>query len=204
MSALRARTLVEAYLYITLSAVAVDSKGASGEEPGPSRDYDSHVVLSEARDAWILRFDGHRLGLPVQIALFVEYESEFAARRESLRFGEGTSELIDAGQWRVLSAGYARRAMRDDLLFAESPGDPQRFRGVVLGWESARDAAIEAAKFLPEGADEVPAGAFWSETGTAAQRDEPELFTREALETDIAFYRQTLDDFVLAHSGEST
>ncbi|MDH2425071.1 hypothetical protein [Sphaerisporangium sp. TRM90804] len=200
MAVLMGRTLVEAYLYIELNAVALRAAG-DAEGPGESAgDYDAHTTLTEGPEVWRVRFDGRGLGLDLRIDVFVPYRSEFDARRDHLRFGEGASTLIDAGQWSVLSAGYARRALRDDLAYSENPVDPDLFKSVVLGWESARDATLESAKFIPAGADEVPETAFWTDIGKAARRDHPDRFTRTALEADAALYQETLDDFVLTHT----
>ncbi|MEV7969727.1 hypothetical protein AB0O34_27670 [Sphaerisporangium sp. NPDC088356] len=195
MSPLHARTIVEAYLFVDLTAVAAEQ----GEDAAGTRDYRAHTKLTEGAGAWRLRFDGRGLGLPLAFEVLVPFETEFQARREHLRFGDGPSELIDAGQWRVVGAGYAGRAMRDDLRYSEEPGDA-RYQSVVLGWESARDAVAEVAKFLPEDAGEVPATAFWSDVGEAALRDEPELFTRQAVESDIAFFQRRLDHFTARHA----
>ncbi|MEU8266453.1 hypothetical protein AB0B89_04735 [Sphaerisporangium sp. NPDC049002] len=196
MASLHARTLTEAYLFVDLTAVATER----GDALEPVRDYAAHTKLTEVAGAWKLRFDGRDIGLRLAFDVFVPFESEFQARRERLRFGEGPSELIDAGQWRVAGAGYAQRAMRDDLRHREDPGDAALSESVVVGWECARDAAAEVAKFLPEGAAEVPATAFWSEMGETALRDEPELFTREAVESDIAFFQQRRDHLIARHA----
>ncbi|MCW2880107.1 MAG: hypothetical protein JWQ95_4207 [Sphaerisporangium sp.] len=200
---LRARTLVEAYLYINLTVAAATEPTDQPEDEneavagvGPALDYDRWTTLTEGPEAWTLLFDGPDTGERHRFALFVPYETEYASRRENLRFGPGRSEIIDPGQWQLLGAGYARRALRDDLFFAETPTDPERFHDVVVGWEFARDAVVEAAKFLAEGADEVPEEAFWTEVGAATRRDEPERFTRDGLESDIALYQRNLDDFI--------
>ncbi|WP_248961045.1 hypothetical protein [Sphaerisporangium perillae] len=199
MPALRARTLLEAHLYVTLTA--------SHDDPGPAdrpeRDFDAHTTLTEGPEEWTVHFDGRALGLPLEIDVLVPYLTEFEARQDRLRFGAGRSELIDAGQWRLLGASYARRALREDLRFAADPTDPERFKAVVLGWEFARDATAEAAKFLPPGAGEVPAEGFWTESGTAMRRQAPERFTRESLESDIAGYQETLDDFIVTHTSRN-
>ncbi|MBB5628783.1 hypothetical protein [Sphaerisporangium krabiense] len=216
---LRARTLVEAYLYINLTVAADDvdpaddeaAEGTAGgevtEDAEATRrraarrviDYERWTTLTEGRAAWTLLFDGPDTGPRHKIILVVPYETEFAARRGELRFGPGRSEIIDPGQWQLVGAGYARRAMRDDLLYAENPGDRQRFHEVILNWTHARDAVAEAAKFLPEDGDEIPETAFWSEEGAATRRDEPERFTREGLESDIALYQRNLDHFLSLH-----
>ncbi|WP_113699825.1 hypothetical protein [Nonomuraea lactucae] len=167
-----ARTITEAYLHISLAV--------AGGEPGRNPDHRPWTTLTEGEDAWTLVFDrdGHH------IELRIPYATEHAARRDDLHFGPGTSTLIDAGQWVLTGAAYARMALEDDLL--SSPD-------AALGWRLARDAAAEAAKFLPEGAAELPPGAFWTALGTAAREQEPERFTRERLESDLAFYQQNLD-----------
>ncbi|MEV4459421.1 hypothetical protein [Microbispora sp. NPDC049633] len=165
-----ARTLAEARLYLALTVEA-------GREEPPV----------EGPEGWTLRSGG--------VEVLVPYASEAEARDEGEPFGVGLSELLDPGQWRLASAGYARRALADDLEYAEEPGDESLFLRVVSGWESARDALGEVLKFLPPGEREVPAEAFWTETGLAAREAEPESFLRDRLAEDIAFYQQNLDDF---------
>ncbi|GAA1512239.1 hypothetical protein GCM10009677_51540 [Sphaerisporangium rubeum] len=204
-----ARTLVEAYLYIEVTAVALraaeggeqSGDGGDGDGAATFKDYEACTTLAESREAWTVRFDGHKMGLPLRLVVVVPYRTEFAARREGVRFGHGPSEVIDAGQWRVISGGYARQALREDLLFAKDPTDAARYQGVVQGWESARDAAAEVAKFLPEEGDEIPGEAFWTDMGRAARRDDPEWFTREGVAEAVAFFQEALDDFVAAHPG---
>jgi hypothetical protein len=187
---LYARTLVEAYLYISLTTSA---EGLGEDVP---RDPREATTLTEGQDAWTLRYrDEHR------IELLVRYETEAEARRADLRFGPGVSELIDAGQWLQVAAVYARRALREGLFFAQDPTGAERFQGIVEGWELARDATVEASKFLPDDADEVPVTALWTAMGTAAHQESPERFTRDRIESDIAFCRQSLDDFRRLHGA---
>jgi hypothetical protein len=174
--------------------------GDGGDAAGDTvRDFDAHTTLIEGREAWTVRFDGRGMGLPLRLDVVVPYRTEFAARQEKVRFGHGMSEVIDAGQWRVISGGYARQALREDLRFARDRSDTERHRAVVLGWESARDAAAEVAKFLPDDADEVPETAFWTDMGRSARRDDPEWFTREGITEAISFFQEALDDFVNTH-----
>ncbi|GAA3812209.1 hypothetical protein GCM10022226_36070 [Sphaerisporangium flaviroseum] len=198
MSSQRARTLVEAYLYIRITARAAEGEG---HERHTARDYEAQTALTEGPDEWRLFFDGRDLGLALRIDVHIPYRAEADARRDGLRFGHGTSELIDAGQWRMVSSGYAERAMREDLRFIDTPTDADLFGSVVLGWESARDAVAEAAKFLPPTAKEVPPSAFWTETGRAAHRERPDLFTRESLERDIASYEEARVEFIVMHTS---
>jgi hypothetical protein len=185
-----ARTLVEAYLYLDLTAAA-DESGA-----GAGGDVRARTTLTEGPDAWTLRFAGSDDaggGRPEPVDVQVRYATEDAARRRGLRFGADTSELIDAGQWVQLSTVYARRALRAGIAYAQDPTD-ERYHGLVADWTFARDAAIEAAKFLPEGAQEVPDEAFWTPLGTETRRQASDRFTRDRLDRDIAFYQQSLED----------
>jgi hypothetical protein len=183
---------VEAYLYISLTTSA---EGLGEDVP---RDPRAATTLTEGQDAWTLDY-GHGDGR--RIELLVRYETEAEARQADLRFGSGVSDLIDAGQWLQVAAVYARRALREGLFFAQDPTGAERFQGIVEGWELARDATIEAAKFLPDDADEVPATALWTQMGAAARQESPERFTRDRLESDIAFCQQSLDDFRRLHGG---
>ncbi|GAA2700374.1 hypothetical protein [Nonomuraea recticatena] len=166
-----ARTITEAYLHISLTVAHAG--------PGKKPDYRPWTVFTEGPDAWKMVFDhfGH------YIELRVPYATEYTARCDGLHFGPGISTLVDAGQWVLTAAAYARMAVEDDLL--SSPD-------ALLGWEIARDAAVEAAKFLPDDADEMPLTAFWTPLGTATHRQEPERFTRERLRGDIEFYQQNM------------
>jgi hypothetical protein len=188
-----ARTLVEAYLYISLTASAA---GLGDDVP---RDVRAETTLTEGADAWTLRYTGS--GDAPRIEVLVRYATEAEARQDDLRFGSGVSTLLDAGQWLQIAAVYARRALREGLFFAQDPTGEDRYLSVVDGWELARDATVEAAKFLPADADEVPATAVWTEMGTSAREESPERFTRDRIESDIAFCGQSLDDFRRLHGA---
>ena len=194
---LTARTLAEARLYLVLGA----DEDLDGPEEPPGEQVE-HVEPVEGPEGWTLRSG--------RVAVFVPYASEAEARDEGELFGVGLSELLDPGQWHLAAAGYARRALADDLEFAEEPGDEQPgdeelrdgqpgggvpYLRVVRGWEAARDAVREVLKFLPPGEDQVPEEAFWTETGLAARAAEPERFRRDRLTEDVALYQGHLDDF---------
>ncbi|RCG32642.1 hypothetical protein DQ384_03895 [Sphaerisporangium album] len=226
---LHARTLAEAYLFLNLVIASDDltsldeteepagteptrepaEPGGTGEpdevehaEPrarGRVIDYERWTTLTEGRTAWTLLFDGPDTGPRHRIIIVIPYETEFAARHGRPRFGPGRSDIIDPGQWQLAGAGYAHRALREAALYAENPTDHDRFQEVVANWAYARDAVAEAAKFLPDGADEIPEEAFWTEEGATTRRDEPERFTRDGLQSDLALYQHHLDRFVEVH-----
>jgi hypothetical protein len=173
MPVVHARTLAEAQLYANLSVLLEDTGDVRSGTP------------EDGREAWTVRFG--------DIEALVPYASEAAAADAGFRFGVGHSELIDAGQWQLISAEYAHRTLAEDLAFAEQPDDG-RYEDIVLGWQIARDAAIEVLKFVPPGQDRVPDEAFWTEVGLIARDREPGRFTRTVLEADIAYYQHNLND----------
>ncbi|MFI7227274.1 hypothetical protein ACIBO5_29025 [Nonomuraea angiospora] len=174
-----ARSLVEAYVYFDLAA--------GGVERGASR----RAVAEQDADGWVVRLGGTEVLVP--------REAEVVARQEGLIFGSGLSELIDPGQWVLVAATYASRALEGALFFAAGPSDPEAFGKVETDWRFAADAVAEALKFFPRGAAELPPDAFWSEMGRALRESEPHRLTRQKLESDLAFYRQSLDDFHRLH-----
>lgn len=188
-----ARTLEEAYLYVQLRV----AEEGLGEDP--SRDPRPETALTEGPGAWTLRYDPGGDGPPIEV--LVRYETEMEARRDDLTFGTGFPGLIDAGQWLEVAAIHAKRAVVEGLSHAADPSSDERFIGVVKDWKFARDAVSEAAKFLPEDADRVPAEAVWTEMGRAAYQQFPDRFTRRRLESQIAECQQHLEDFLQLHTG---
>lgn len=96
---LRARTLAEANLYANLSFL-LTGEGESVAPDGPE----------EGPEGWTLRYG--------QVEIFVPYASEAEARRSGVRFGPGVSELIDAGQWKLISAEYAHQTLQRDIAYS--------------------------------------------------------------------------------------
>ena len=105
-----ARTLIEAFLYLDLTAHGLD--------PDQSPDFTTldhdpaavsrQAVLTEEEDAWRVR-----LG---DVEVLVPYASESEARSEDLTFGSGLSELIDPGQWALIAVTYGNRALEASSL----------------------------------------------------------------------------------------
>ncbi|MGV9305643.1 hypothetical protein ACWENQ_09585 [Nonomuraea sp. NPDC004354] len=174
-----ARSLVEGYLYLDLAAREVGGNAAE------------RATLTEGEESWTLRLDGVEVEVP--------YQGEATARLDELTFGEGRSELIDPGQWVFVAGTYARRTLSESLSFTANPDDDEQFENVAAGWQFAADAIAEALKFLPPGADAVPAEACWTPMGRALHEANPERFTRQQLESDLLFYRQNLEDFWQLH-----
>lgn len=185
---LTARTLAEAQIYVSLMTAA--DLEVPANEPAPLQPGEN---LLEGSDGWTLRSSAGELLIP--------YASEDASRTIGARFGLGVSQLVDAAQWAVVAATFARRALEADMAYTGAP-DQDRY-AVELNWEFAADAVGEALKFLPDGADEVPDAAVWSEFGAQARRENRHLVTRAKLEDDLEYYRGTLEDFRALY-GESS
>ncbi|TDO44460.1 hypothetical protein EV651_1343 [Kribbella sp. VKM Ac-2571] len=177
---LTARTLAEAQVYVSLTTASdtpVPATRPAPIEPGAN--------LIDGEDGWTLTSTAGDIA--------IAYASERAARFIDSRFGLGVSELIDAAQWAVVAATYARLALEADMAYR---GHPEEDRDAVeLSWEFAVDAVVEALKFLPDDADEVPDVAVWSEFGQRARAENPHLLTRAKLYDDLEYYQGTLEDF---------
>lgn len=86
---------------------------------------------------------------------------------EEVDFGSGQSRLLDPGEWMEVALERAKvHQTRDELAFA-------------------RAALEEVIKFLPEGAEEVPAAAFTSERGRALHAATPWPFLRIRLRASL-------------------
>lgn len=188
MAELRARTIVEAHIYLDL----LRADGLLGD-PDPG-DPDDWTTLVEGPQAWTLHADGAG-GAFEPFDITIAYQDLAEARRTGVQFGSRVSTLIDAAQWQELGAEYAEQAIEAGLTAAGEPGDRALLEEALLSWQFAIDVAAEALRFLPDGADELPATAFWSPRGQRARAADPGRFTRAALTRQVDTYRQLRDDF---------
>jgi len=120
--------------------------------------------------------------LPEDIIFPDEEEPEFG--------DEHPSELIDPGEWLWLS----------DVFAGDAPADPSGLdadtrRGAMIDLRTAAAAIGEVLKFVPDGAEAVPAGAFRSDRGHAMYVHEPGRFRRGRLEVVRDTYREISDRF---------
>jgi hypothetical protein len=104
------------------------------------------------------------------------------------------SSLLDAGEWLGVSELYELGAREE--LDELDPGDEARVTRAYYLLTSARAALDEVVKFLPDGADAVPEGAFWSQPGRLVYEATPDRFTRERLSTDRAELRDRIANTV--------
>jgi hypothetical protein len=94
--------------------------------------------------------------------------------------GSDPSRLLDAGQWLAIAEYYAKL----------EPGSPDDL-------DIARAAMEEVIKFLPDGFDNVPDTAFWTERGRMVREREPARFRRARLAAIRDAYREQLAKFDL-------
>ncbi|MDH2425070.1 hypothetical protein [Sphaerisporangium sp. TRM90804] len=115
---------------------------------------------------------GHLFGLPEREVVSPEFPA-FG--------GPEPSQLLDAGEWLWVA----------DLTAGNVPtGDPAAARRALA---IAVAAVGEVVKFIPPGAEEVPATAFWSERGTRLRDSEPGRFQVDRLLVVRDAYRRLAD-----------
>lgn len=114
------------------------------------------------------------------------------------RYGEGDepSRLLDPGEWLVVGDEFAATA---ELLLAAPRPAPEDVLEARYRLLAALAATGEVAKFVPAGADAVPAGAFWTPLGAELYRDAPDRFGAGALDRELAERRRALAAFEAAH-----
>jgi hypothetical protein len=97
--------------------------------------------------------------------------------------GPDPSQIIDAGEWRLVSLAYMEEQgnVRDR---------PDRLREVL---QVALAAYQEILKFIPPGQQEMPESAFFTKRGRQIRASEPSVsFTRSFLEAMIDGVREDL------------
>ncbi len=164
MSHLYARTAEEARLYMELHSCSC------GESA-----FEAHSAVVQEQGVLLSRYTGRcpRCGARREF-LFELPEQIRAIALDGLDFGgSDPSRLLDAGEWLAVSDRYAKRVPR-------TPGD----------LSIAIAALEEVLKFIPEGADRAPAGAFRSAQGRAVRDAEPGRFRRARLEAAGEVYRE--------------
>ena len=178
-----ARTNAEAHLYMELNPC--ENCGEREFEPTDT------IILAEGDLA--SRYSGTcpRCGVYREF-VFRLPDEEIIPDPEEPVFGDDIpSTLIDAGEWLWIADLIARStpAEPEDGM---TPADRQQIR---LELRTAAAAVGEAAKFVPPGADSVPADAVWSPRGRAVYDDEPGRFRLSRLQVVQRTYRNIADRF---------
>jgi hypothetical protein len=175
-----ARTHAEADLYLS-----VQPCGTCGHVGLEVRGFSSGRVDGQER-RWI------SAGCP-NCGVLAEYVFRFPARRLAStdghrRFGgDEASELLDPGQWLLLS----------EAMVAELPDDPRRLdragrRAARESIDVALAAVEETMKFLRDGEDSVSGYSFWSQPGYHLFVAQPWMFERRWLASQLTELRAML------------
>jgi hypothetical protein len=161
-----ARTGAEARLFMDLTPC--ESCGYLGFPTGPATPVFVEGVLHS-------QFEGTCPNCGIDRAF--EFRRDMDLRlphKHSVEFGdERPSELLDPGEWLTLAGRAARRSpapTSDDLQLAAA-------------------AIEEVLKFIPDGADRVPAECFHTEAGRELFATEPGRFRRSRLVAVAQTYR---------------
>jgi len=112
--------------------------------------------------------------------------------------GPEPSELLDAGEWIELSDAYGQGYPADPALIP--PADLPRVRRRLAYALAGLD---EAAKFVPPGADTVPEGALWTDSGRALWQHDPDRFRLSVIDAYRGTYRDLIERLRLSAAGPS-
>jgi hypothetical protein len=119
-----------------------------------------------------------------------------APRYQDMYGGPDPSQIIDAGEWRMVALHAMEWGLR---LQRESSGVRKMFHRddtkpeIRRAFEEALAAYQEVLKFIPPGGDEVPDSAFFTAAGRRIRAQEPEMaFARSFLDAMIDGVRSDL------------
>lgn len=178
-----ARTNAEAHLYMELNPC--DACGESEFHP------QSAVIVAEGDLA--SRYTGRcpRCGVAREFVFRIPADVILPDAEDPVFGADDPSVLIDAGEWLHVADLIARSVPAEP---AEGMTATER-RRILIDLRTAAAAVSEAAKFIPAGAEAVPADAIWSPRGQAIFDDEPGRFRRMRLEVVERTYRSLADRF---------
>jgi hypothetical protein len=173
-----ARTRDEAHLYMDLHPC--DACGAV--------DVTWHSALTDGDGVPARRYSGRceGCGAAREFVFALPERPALPGPQDVVFFGTDRSQLLDAGEWLLVSdlCAQAGSALAD--------GDAGRLEA-RQSMAIAAAAVAEVLKFVPVGADEVPDGAFWSERGRTVREQEPGRFRRRRLTIVRETYQDALD-----------
>jgi hypothetical protein len=165
MTAGLARTRDEAHLYLDLHPCACGSV-----------DTDWAAALTDADGRPARRYYGGcgGCGRRREHVFLLPDRPTLPGASDVVRFGgPEPSELLDAGEWLWVA----------DLCAADAARLPEGDPAVARSLATAVAAVDEVLKFVPGGADDLPADAVWSERGREVWRTERGRLRRSRLET---------------------
>jgi hypothetical protein len=119
--------------------------------------------------------------------------------RWSYGYGPEPSQLIDAGGWFLVFSREVRR-VRELQIRQEQAPDLETVEEIVGALGRAWAALQEILRFLPDGVEELPDPAFWTEQGRAVRREVPDEFSRAAIERLVAQVDQTSREYAARYA----
>jgi hypothetical protein len=170
-----ARSMQEAHLYMDLRACEC------GEES-----FEREHRLEDHEGALVAVFEGTcpRCG---RVRSFVFRMDDRLPPAPPEFGGPEPSSIIDPGEFLWISDEVSTdNGLR---MLGTPPAEHRKFRPAA---EYAIAALEEVAKFLPEGADRVPAERFTSERGRALHARSPHRFSREEIDASLRQKREIL------------
>ncbi len=161
-----ARTRDEAYVYLDLTPCPTCG----------SFETEWQHALAQVDGELVAAYDGTCQGCSAEREyLFQLPEREHAGGVPNFG-GPEPSALLDPGQWLELA----------DLVMQAVPADDPRAAADMAGFAAA--AVAEVLKFVPAGADTVPAERFWSAAGRQVYDRRPGRFHRDRLQVVLETY----------------
>lgn len=187
-----ARTFDEIHLYLDLRPCIC------GETQFDDRTSTSVKVDGTAAE----RISGHCAGCGRQRQFTFEMPPGTPEISFDIRYGKGDapSRLLDPGEWLGVSELYTVAA--EEQLRELDPNDDDQITRTYYLLSSAAAAVDEVIKFLPDGSDEVPEGAFWSQAGRLVFETSPERFGRDRLLEERNDIRARVADYERRYSSQ--
>lgn len=173
------RSVEEAHLYMVMHPCEV-----CGES-----DFECQSAVVMAEGDLASRYQGACDGCGTARQFMFRLPEQVSLPGNRTRFGgPEPSELLDAGEWLWVAGNFAAVEPLGDLagLTAEELAVA---RADLAGAVAAVD---EVLKFLPDGAEEPPDEAFWSERGKRVRAERPGDLRREHLRARRAKYEEAL------------
>ena len=185
-----ARTVAEAGAYLELALATTGGV-----------DWRREVRVIHTGTETRVRFDGDYHRRPQQLEVIVPSPSDHPSALEThLRYGNGRSVLLDAGQWLTLALRYDFAARRRFQSLGDAQPDDWQYDEILRYLRLGAAAMHELAKFVQDGADTVGDDGFWTADGRDARASRPEEFRRHRIDLAREEHRQRVADFV-AHYG---
>ncbi len=195
MSTLPARSLDEAYEYVAIEPCQCGRSGVAT---------DAVEVTTEPDGRHRLAFACPHCETPRSYEFVLTEPANRPGEEFRYSLGRQPSRIIDAGGWvRVTRRHY--EAVQEILgdLGSAGPTDDALVALLARSMTRAAAAAEEALRFLPDGADEPPDSAFFTELGRATRERNPQLCGGRLLRTGPVRCGERLTELIRGYQRRS-